>query len=218
MRLIIVGATGLVGQGVLAACRAAKDVERIALLGRQHVDIGDDAHVTQWQVGNLNELDGSEPGFSGLDACLYCAGVVPGLSEAAYRKVTVDLTMHVARAFARANPQGTFVYVSGAGSDASAALMPMRVKGEAEDALRALGIRTVMIRPGVVQPVDGVRSPHPARAAVYALAGPLLGLATRSMPSMMTTSTRVGRAMLAALRQSPPPAVLENTDINALGA
>lgn len=218
MRLIIVGATGLVGQGVLAACRAATDVERIVLLGRHHMDIGDDAHVTQWQVGDLNELDGSEPGFAGLDACLYCAGVVPGLSEAAYREVTVDLTVHVAGAFARANPQGTFVYVSGAGSDASAALMPMRVKGEAEEALRVLGIRTLMIRPGIVQPVDGVRSPHPARAAVYALAGPLLGLATRSMPSMMTTSSRVGRAMLAALRQAPPPAVLENTDINALGA
>ena len=218
MRLIIVGATGLVGQGVLGACRAATDVERTVLLGRHHVDIGDDARVTQWQVGDLNDLDGSEPGFAGLDACLYCAGVVPGLSEAAYRKVTVDLTVNVARAFARANPQGTFVYVSGAGSDASAALMPMRVKGEAEDVLRELGIRTLMIRPGIVQPVDGVRSPHPARAAAYALVGPLLGVATRSMPALMTTSSRVGRAMLAALRQAPPPAVLENADINALGA
>ncbi len=217
MRLIIVGATGLVGQGVLAACRAATDVERIVLLGRHHMDIGDDAHVTQWQVADLCDIDGSEPGFAGLDACLYCAGVVPGLSEAAYRKVTVDLTAHVARAFARANPQGTFVYVSGAGSDASAALMPMRVKGEAEEALRELGIRTLMIRPGIVQPVDGVRSPHRARAAAYALVGPLLGVATRSMPSMMTTSSRVGRAMLAALRHAPPPEVLENTDINAWG-
>jgi uncharacterized protein YbjT (DUF2867 family) len=217
MRLIIVGATGLVGQGVLGACLAATDVERIVLLSRQRVDIVNDARVMQWQVADLCDIDGSEPGFAGLDACLYCAGVVPGLSEAAYRKVTVDLTAHVARAFARANPQGTFVYVSGAGSDASAALMPMRVKGEAEEALRELGIRTLMIRPGIVQPVDGVRSPHRARAAAYALVGPLLGVATRSMPSMMTTSSRVGRAMLAALRHAPPPAVLENTDINAWG-
>ncbi|MEO6138422.1 MAG: oxidoreductase [Luteimonas sp.] len=218
MRLIIVGATGLVGQGVLGACLAATDVERIVLLGRQRADIADDARVMQWQVADLRDINGSEPGLADLDACLYCAGVVPGLSEAVYRQVTADLTVHVADAFARANPQGTFVYVSGAGSDARAALMPMRVKGDAEDALRGLGIRTVMIRPGIVQPVDGVRSPHPARAAVYALAGPILGLATRSMPSMMTTSSRVGRAMLAALRQTPPPAVLENAEINALGA
>ncbi len=218
MRLIIVGATGLVGQGVLGACLAATDVERIVLVGRQRVDIGDDSRVMQWQVADLRDIDGSEPGLADLDACLYCVGVVPGLSESAYRQVTVDLTVHVAGAFARANPQGTFVYVSGAGSDAGAALMPMRVKGEAEDALRALGIQTLMIRPGIVQPVDGVRSPHPARAAVYALAAPLLGLATRSMPTLMTTSSRVGRAMLAALRQASPPAVLENADINASGA
>jgi len=217
MRVIIVGATGLVGQGVLGASRAAKDVERIVLLGRSRVDVGDDARVTQWQVADLQDVDGSEPGFADLDACLFCAGVVPGLSEAAYRKVTVDLPMHVARAFARANPAGTFVYVSGAGSDASAALMPMRVKGQAEDALRGLGIRTLMIRPGIVQPVDGVRSPHGVRAAAYALAGPLLGMATRSFPSLMTTSSRVGRAMLAALRNAAPPAVLENTEINATG-
>lgn len=218
MRLIIVGATGLVGQGVLRACRAATDVERIVLLGRHRVDISDDARVFAWQVADLREVDGSEPGFASLDACLYCAGVVPGLSEAAYREVTVDLTVHVANAFARANPQGAFVYVSGAGSDAGAALMPMRVKGEAEDALRAVGIRTLMIRPGIVQPVDGVRSPHSARAAAYALAGPLLGMATRRMPSLMTTSSRIGRAMLAALRHMAPPAVLENVDINELGA
>ncbi len=218
MRLIIVGATGLVGQGVLGACRAATDVEHIVLLGRRHVDIGEDARVTQWQVADLNELDGSDARFADLDACLYCAGVVPGLSESAYRQVTVDLTMHVAEAFARANPEGTFVYISGAGSDARAALMPMRVKGEVEDALRALGIRTLMMRPGIVQPVDGVRSPHRARAAAYALTGPLLDIATRSMPSLVTTSSRVGRAMLAALRLAKPPAVLENADINAWGA
>ncbi len=218
MRLIIIGATGLVGQGVLGACRAATDVERIVLLGRHLVDSVDDARVIQWQVADLRDVDGSEPGFAGLDACLFCAGVVPGLSEAAYRKVTVDLPVHVAGAFARANPQGTFVYVSGAGSDAGAALMPMRVKGEAEDALRAVGIRTLMIRPGIVQPVDGAHSPHPLRAAAYALAGPLLGMATRTAPSLMTTSSRVGRAMLAALRNAVPPAALENADINALGA
>ncbi len=218
MRLIIVGATGLVGQGVLDACRADTDVERIVLLGRRSVDTGDDARVTQWQVADLRDVDGSEPGFENLDACLYCAGVVPGLSETAYRAVTIDLPMHVAGAFARKNPAGTFVYVSGAGSDASATLMPMRVKGEAEDALRTVGIRTLMIRPGIVQPVDGVRSPHGVRAAAYAVIGPLLGVATRSLPSLMTTSSRVGRAMLAALRQAPPPTMLENTDINALGA
>jgi len=217
MRLMIVGATGLVGQGVLAACRAAADVERVLLLGRRQVPC-DDARVADWVVSDLLDVDATQPGFTGLDACLYCAGIVPGLSEAAYRKVTVDLTVHVARAFATANPQGLFVYVSGAGANPGAALMPLRVKGEAEVALRALGVRTLMIRPGIVQPVDGVRSPHALRAAAYTLATPLLGAATRMAPKVLTTSTRVGRAMLAALRDPAAPAVLENADINAWGA
>ncbi|GAB1595620.1 Rossmann-fold NAD(P)-binding domain-containing protein [Lysobacter claricitrinus] len=217
MRLMIVGSTGLVGQGVLAACRAASDVERIVLPLRRHADAAHDPRVVHWHLKDLRSVDGTEPGFSALDACVYCVGVVPGLSETAYRDVTVDLTLRVARAFARANPNGTFVYVSGAGSDAHSMLMPLRVKGQAEDALRALGIRTLMLRPGVVQPVDGVHSPHPVRDAAYALAGPLLSAAARGAPSVVTTSSRIGHAVLAALRQPDPPAVLENADINALG-
>ena len=171
MRVMIVGSTGLVGQGVLNACRAARDVEQIVLPVRRHMDAAQDARELVWPVDDLFVVDGSEPQFAGLDACIHCAGVVPGLSEAAFRRVTVDLTLHVARAFARANPRGTFVYVSGAGSNADSALMPLRVKGQAEDALRALDIRTLMLRPGIVQPVDGVRSPHGMRAvAAYAAA------------------------------------------------
>ena len=74
-----------------------------------------------------------------------------------------------------------------------------------------------MVRPGIVQPVDGVRSGHALRAATYMVAAPLLGVATRMAPTVMTTSTRVGRAMLAALRDRPGPAALENADINARG-
>lgn len=217
MRIMIAGATGLVGQGALMACRAAADVERIVLLGRREVPV-DDPRVEQLVLHDLASIDARHPALQGLDACLYCIGTVPGLSGDAFRAVTVDLTLQVARAFAEANRGGAFVYVSGAGADASSALMPLRVKGEAEDALRALPVRTVMIRPGVVQPVDGVRSPHGVRGAGYALAGPLMSIATRTLPGVMTTTSNVGRAMLAALRASTPPATLENADINRLGA
>lgn len=216
MRLMIVGATGLVGQGVLAACRAAADVERIVLLGRRRVPC-DDPRVTEWIVPTLLDLDPAHPELEGFDACLFCAGVVPGFSEATYRQITVELTLHVARAFAAANAQGTFVYVSGAGANSASRLMPLRVKGDAEAALRTLGIHTLMLRPGIVQPVDGVRSGHLLRAAAYTLAGPMLGAAARMAPTVITTSTRVGRAMLSALRDASPPAVLENAEINARG-
>lgn len=217
MRVMIVGATGLVGQGALAACRAAADVERIVLLGRRRVEV-DDARIDQLQAADLRQVSPGDAVFRGLDACLYCAGVVPGLSEAAFRDVTVDVTLHVARAFAAANPSGVFVYVSGAGADARSVMMPLRVKGEAEDALRALAVRTVMVRPGIVQPVDGVRSPHGLRATGYALAAPMLGLGRRFAPNVFTTSTSVGRAMLAAARDPASAAMLDNDAINRLGA
>ncbi len=217
MRVMIVGATGLVGQGALAACRAATDVQRIVLLGRRPLDIID-ARIAQHHALDLRGVDADHPVFRGLDACLYCAGMVPGLSEADFREVTVDVTLHVARAFAAANPTGTFVYVSGAGADAASAIMPLRVKGAAEDALRALAVRTVMLRPGVVQPVDGVRSPHGLRASGYALAAPLLGLGRRLAPGVFTTSTSLGRAMLTAARTPGSATVLDNVAINRLGA
>lgn len=217
MHVMIVGASGLVGQGAFAACRAASDVERIVLLGRRRVAAGGQ-RLEQVVVADFREVDASDPALQRLDACLYCAGVVPGLSESAFREVTVELTLHVARAFARANPGGTFVYVSGAGADAGSAVMPLRVKGMAEDALRALPIRSVMLRPGLVQPVDGVRSPHGLRALGYALAGPVLGLGRRAVPGIVTTSTRVGRAMLAAASDRSVPPVLDNAWIDRLGA
>ena len=217
MRVMIVGATGLVGQGALAACVAAEDVERIALLGRRRADV-DDPRIEQFQATDLRQAQAAHAIFRGLDACLYCAGVVPGLSEADYRDVTVDVTLHVARAFAAANPSGTFIYVSGAGADAGSVIMPLRVKGEAEDALRDLPVRTVMVRPGIVQPIDGVRSPHDLRATAYLLVAPMLGLGQRFAPNVFTTSTCVGRAMLVAARSPTLNTVLDNAAINRLGA
>jgi hypothetical protein len=92
------------------------------------------------------------------------------------------------------------------------------VKGEAEHALAVLPIRTVMLRPGGIQPVEGAHSRHPGLATMYALTGPLMGLGVRLLPQVMTTTERVGRAMLQLLRMEDPPAIVENAEINRLGA
>ena len=96
--------------------------------------------------------------------------------------------------------------------------MPLRVKGETERALGGLPVRTVMLRTGGIQPAQGERSPHPAMAAFYTLAGPLMGLGIKLMPGLLTSTERVGRAMLALLAQPNPPPVVENDEINRLGA
>jgi uncharacterized protein YbjT (DUF2867 family) len=218
MRILVTGATGLVGQGVLRECLQADDVARIGALVRSG---GLPAHPKLEEIvaPDFADLAAVEPRLQPFDACLYCAGMLPpGLSETAYRRVTLDLTLHVAQTLARLNPSLAFVYVSGAMSDPGSHLMPLRVKGETERALSALPIRTVMFRPGAVQPVEGVHSPHPARAALYRLAGPALDLGVKFAPQLLTTTGRMGRAMLAVLRQPDPPAVVENAEINRLGA
>lgn len=218
MRILITGATGLVGQGVLRECLKAPDVEHVAVLGRR---------ATGTQSSRLDELvcpDFADLGpvrerMAPFDACFYCAGAaLVGMSAAAYRHVTVDLTVHVAEVFAQRNPGGRFLYISGAYADAASRVSLLRAKGEAERALGALPIITVMLRPGGIRPVEGIRSPHRPLDLLYRLGAPALALAEHLLPGQMTTTARVGRAVLALARDPSPPAVVENDAINRLGA
>src|SRR6476620_1297463 len=218
MRILLTGATGLVGQGVLRECLRADDVEHVGALGRRP---SRQAHpkLVDIVAPDFADLRAVESPLHPYDACLYCAGMLPlGVSEAEFRPVTLDLTLDVARTLAGHNPQLFFIYVSGAMSDPASRVMPLRIKGETERALAALPIRTVMLRPGGIQPVGDVHSPHATREALYRLGGPLLGLGVALAPQLMTTTEHVGRAMLALLRQPQPPAVVENADINRLAA
>jgi len=218
MRILITGATGLVGQGVLRACLAAPDVTQVVALGRRSSGHSD-PKFSELICPDFAELGDLERRLQPFDACLYCAGAPPlGTPEDTYRHVTLELTMNVATALARLNPGIVFIYVSGAHADPASRFMPLRVKGESERALAALPVCTIMLRPGGIQPVEGVRSPHPMMDAMYRVAGPVMGFGVRLMPGMMTDTTRVGRAMLALLRQDNPPPVVENDAINLLGA
>ncbi len=218
MRILLTGATGLVGQGVLRECLRDAQVDQVIALGR-HPSGQSHVKLTDVIVKDFGNLAGVEDSLHPIDACLYCAGAVPaGLPEAEFRHVTLDLTLHVARTLARLNPDMRFLYVSGAHAKKNSIVMPLRIKGETEEALSALPVKTVMLRPGGVQPLHGVRSPHTGMSALYAVAGPLMGLGTRFLPSLFTTTEALGRAMLKLARDPHPPAIVENARINELGA
>lgn len=213
-QVLLVGATGLVGQGVLGVLLRSPDIAGVTALVRGPFPT---AHpklrvlrAPGFSAAALAALD-----LSGLDACLYCAGPLPlGMTEAAYSEATVATLARVVDAYATANPEGFVAYVSGMGADPASRLMPLRVKGEAEQVLAHCGLAHTSLRPGVVRPVAGATSPHRLRRRLYALGQPALALAVRLLPGVFTTTQAIGECMLQLLRApGPRPVVVENAGI-----
>jgi uncharacterized protein YbjT (DUF2867 family) len=159
MKVIIFGATGMVGQGVLRECLLDPDVRRVLSIGRSATG---QRHEKLRELIRADLLDYSaiENELRGYDACFFCLGITSlGLSEEQYRRVTYDITMAAAKALARLNPDMTFVYVTGAGTDSTehGRTMWARVKGETENALLRLPFRAAyMFRPAAIQPLYGI--------------------------------------------------------------
>ena len=215
MKVLLFGATGMVGQGVLRECLLAPDVEQVLAVGRTPTGQSH-AKLKELAPKDLFELTPHEDALRGFDACFFCLGVsAAGITEAAYRRLTFELTLSVATPLAWLNPKMTFVYVSGAGTGGKA--MWARVKGETEAALLELPFRAAfMFRPGLIQPQHGAVSKTRSYRILYAVLTPLLPLLRGLFPSFVTTNERMGKAMLRVARAGASAKVLENRDINAL--
>lgn len=217
LRILLTGAAGLVGQGVVLACQRSPQVSRLTALVRHSGSLSGTG--SELIVPDFLRIQERVEELAGFDACLYCAGAPPvGTAEAEYRRVTVDTTLAVARAWAAANPEGCFLYVSGAGADPQSRLMPLRVKGETEVALQALPVRSVMLRPGGVRPVAGTGTRHALLKPLYWGGAPLMKLAGAIAPSLMTSNLALGQAMIALAAREHPPATVECADINRIAA
>lgn len=215
---MIFGATGMVGQGVLRECLLDPDVTGVLTVGRAPLP---QRHPKLRELirEDVSDLAPIEDEIGDYDACFFCLGVSSaGMSEDAYRKVTYDLTLSVARTLAK-HPDLTFVYVSGQGTDSTERGRSMwaRVKGRTENALLELPFRAYMMRPGYIQPLHGIRSKTRLYAALYAVTAPLYPLLRRIAPGAVTTTEQVGRAMIHVARAGAPKRILETRDINALG-
>jgi uncharacterized protein YbjT (DUF2867 family) len=219
MEVLIFGATGMVGQGVLRECLLDDGVELVATVGRTATGV-QNTKLKEIVHQDLRQYEAIEDKLSGFDACFFCLGVSSaGMSEADYEGVTYGITTAAAKVLLRVNPGMTFIYVSGAGTDSSERGRSMwaRVKGKTENALLGLGFAgAYMFRPGIIEPVFGARSKTSSYRLGYAVAKPLLPLLRRAFPNYVLTTQEIGWAMLKVARRGYSKRVLESRDIRAV--
>ncbi|UOQ96310.1 NAD-dependent epimerase/dehydratase family protein [Hymenobacter sp. 5317J-9] len=215
IRAIITGATGMVGEGVLLECLQNPTVEHVLVLtrkptGRSH------SKMTELLVPDLANLSAVESQLTGYNACFFCAGISSvGVLEGEYERITYDLTLAVGQTLARLNPDLTFIYVSGAGTDSfeNSRQHWARIKGRTENALLRLPFKAAyMFRPGFMKATAGQRN----LLAWYPVIAWLYPVARRLAPNYVSTLQEVGRAMINAADYGYTKPVLEVRDIVAL--
>jgi uncharacterized protein YbjT (DUF2867 family) len=218
MKVIIFGATGMVGSGVLLECLADPRVDAVLTVGRSRVPI-QHPKLRELMRADFFNYDDVRAELTGYDACFFCLGVSStGMSEAEYRRVSLDLTVAVAETLAAVNPGSTFCFVSGEGADSTekGRIMWARVKGRAENLLLRMPLEVFVFRPGFIQPLKGVRSKTALYQGFYSLTTPLFPLLRRLFARHITTTVNMGRAMINAAGKGYTKRILENPDINQL--
>ena len=209
----------MVGQGVLRECLLDPDIVYVLSIvrapsGQRHPKLRELVHA------NFFDFSSIESELSGFDAAFFCLGATSaGKTEAQYSRVTYDITMAVAEPLARLNPEMTFVFVSGAGTDSTerGRVMWARVKGKAENALMRLPFKAAyMFRPAVIQPMHGIQSKTALYRIPYLVLRPFTPWLRKKFPRYVTTTEQLGRAMIAVAKHGAPHSILENADINKL--
>lgn len=220
MRVILFGATGMVGKGVLLEALDDPRVTEVLAIGRSTPDV-QHAKLRVKIHQDFTDFTALEPDLKNYDACFFCLGVSSaGMKEPDYKRVTYDFTIAAAESVARASPNAVFTYVSGVGTDSTekGRTMWARVKGRTENTLLEMPFRgAYMFRPGLIIPERGIVSRTGWYRAFYAVLTPFLGMMKKSANT--TTTSRIGHAMLEVAANAPTaPRVLEPTDINAMAA
>ena len=209
----------MVGQGVLRECLLDGGVSRVVTLGR-HATGNAHPKVREIVHADLFHLQSIEQELTGLDACFYCLGATAaGKSEAEYARINYDMTLAVAETLARVDPDMTFVYVSGMGTDSTerGRTMWARVKGRTENALLRLPFRAAyMLRPGIILPMHGIKSKTTLYRVGYTLMTPLYPVLRALFPRAITSTEHLGRVMLRLARSGYSKPVLESADIALL--
>lgn len=216
MKVLIFGASGMIGQGVLRECLLDPDVELVLSIGRSAIT---KRHPKLREIvsRDLMHYEDMETSLEGFDACFFCLGVSSaGLSPDAYERITYGITLAAAETLSRLNPQMTFVYVSGAGTDSSenGRVAWARVKGRTENALSRLRFKAAyMFRPAFIEAAHGEQSRTGIYRNLYKITKPVIPILRRLFPNYVATTEEIGRAMLQVAKHGASKNVLENSDI-----
>jgi uncharacterized protein YbjT (DUF2867 family) len=220
IKAIITGSTGMVGKGVLLECLENPQVESVLILNRHSIGLKH-AKLKEIIHPDFQDFTSIAAQLRGFNACFFCLGVsAAGLSEPAYTRITYDVTLKLAETLVTLNPEMTFCYVSGTGTDHTekSGMMWARVKGKTENALLKLPFKAVyLFRPGFIQPMKGIRSRTPLYNAIYMLLTPFYPL-LKVFPKFATNTEKVGKAMINVVLKGYDNIRLENTDINLLAS
>jgi len=215
MKIILFGASGMIGQAALRESLLDSGVTQVLSVvrspsGKQHDKLRE---IVRRDFSDFSDI---EPELTGYDACFYCVGISSvGMKEADYRVVTYDMPLAAASVLSRLNPNMTFVHVSAVGADSTERSRTMwaRVKGAAENAIQRLPFRAVYVfRPFFVQPLNGIGSRTGWYNTLYALTRPLTPIMMRLFPRYATTTTEIGRAMIGVVRHGAPTPVLHSQE------
>ena len=216
MKVVLFGASGMIGQGVLRECLLDPGVEAVLAIVRSETATRHPKYreIVRTELWDYTDVEGELAGF---DACFFCLGVASArMPEAEYERVTYGITLAAGGVLARLNPGMTFIYVSGLGADSSeqGRVMWARVRGRTENALMRLPFAGAYVfRLGLVQPLHGARSRTKLFRVFYQVLGPVLPVVRNAFPKLVLTTEEIGRAMLIVARRGWPKRVVESRDI-----
>ncbi|MDC7998307.1 epimerase [Gilvibacter sediminis] len=217
--VIITGSTGMVGKGVLLECLDAEQIASVLVINRSSLGMSH-PKLKELLLPDFTQLEAHKVMLQGYDGCFFCMGVSAiGMSEAKYSAITYDITKIFADVLYELNPNMVFNYVSGTGTDSTATgqVMWARVKGKTENYILDKGFKDAYaFRPGMIIPERGIKSSTGWYNAIYVLLRPFFGLLKKS--SKITTTTKLGAAMIASITADQPLKHLENKDINNLAS
>jgi uncharacterized protein YbjT (DUF2867 family) len=220
-KVIVTGATGMVGKGVLLECLDHPQIGEVLSISRNLLDL-EHPKLRQLIHSDFSNFDGVADQLRGFDACFMCMGISSaGMNEEEFSKLTFTYTIALAKAAYQANPQMTVTYVSGEGTDSTekGKIMWARVKGRTENTLLNMGFKQAyMFRPGAIIPLRGITSKTRLYQFMYDYFTWLIKILQSVSPNSVTDTTKMGLAMINALLYGYPTPILVTKDINLLAS